>query len=178
MAFAVMKESKGKMIKEQPDSSWYCHVMELLEQCLDAVGSSRLGHVRGISPVPVPRMDLASQEQGLCKRSCPSTAACSCHSWRVSSARSHQEEICSARGKGAAAPCVGRGPAGTTLHPNFPLLFPEVMSCRKEFSFYRKLHKGTTQVLWFCLCILKYTTFFLILYDLQLPYKNKLFAGE
>lgn len=96
----------------------------------------------------------------------------------VTSVRSHQQEICTVKGKWAASPCVGRGPAGTTLNPNFPPLFPEVMSCRKEFSFYRKFHKGTTQVLWFCLCIPKYTTFFLILYDLQLPYTNKLFAGE
>lgn len=157
--------------------------MEFLEQklCLVALGRSRLGQVRGILLVPVLCVVFASQEQSLCKKTCPttepSTAACSCHHWRVSSVRSHQRDTCTARGQGAASPCVRRGPAGN-LSPNFPVLFPEVMSCRKEFSFYRKLHKGTTRVLWFCLCIPKYTTFFLILYDLQLPYKNKLFAEE
>lgn len=152
--------------------------MECLEQepCLDALGSSRLDHDRGIQLVPVPCVVSASQEQSLSTQ--PSTAVCSCHSWRVTSVRSHQQEVCTVKGKGAASPCVGRGPTGTTLNPNFPPLFPEVMSCRKEFSFYRKFHKGATQVLWFCFCIPKYTTFFLILYDLQLPYTNKLFAGE
>lgn len=124
---------------------------------------------------------FASQDQSLCQKTCLTTqlspAACSCHSWRVSSVGSHQQ-ICTARGEGAASPCVRRGPAGTSLDPGCPVLFPEIVSCKNESSFYRKLHKGATQVLWFCLCIPKYTTFFLILYDLQLPYKNKLSARE
>ena len=147
-----------------------------------APGSTGLGHGRGITPVPRWCTVLASQGLSLYRKTCPimqpSTAARCCHSWRVSSVRSHQQELCTASGEGAASPCVGMGPAGTFLHPSFPVLFPEVMNNKKESSFYRKLHKGATQVLWFCLCIPKYTTFFLILYDLQLPYKNKLSAGE
>lgn len=41
------------------------------------------------------------------------------HSWRVSWVRSHQQEICTARVKGAASPGVGRVPLG---HPWIPVL--------------------------------------------------------
>lgn len=72
---------------------------------------------------------------------------------------------------------LGRVSLGCPWGPSPSVHFPEVMSWKKS-SFYRKLCKGATQVLWFCLCIPKYTSFFLILYDLHLPYKNKLSAGE
>lgn len=73
---------------------------------------------------------------------------------------------------------LGRVSPGCPQGPSPSAHFPEVMSWKKKTSFYRKLCKGATEVLWFCLCIPKYTTFFLILYDLHLPYKNKLSAGE
>lgn len=104
-----------------------------------------------------------------CPTTQPSTAACSCHKWHVSLVRPHQQGICITLHH----LLWGGVPLGHPWGPSSPVCSPKVTSCEKS-SFYRKLRRA----LWFCFGIPKYTTFFLILYDLQLPHKNKLSAGE